>query len=152
MFDLLVRKDEDGRISTTHFCKKIVGNTILRADSAHPQPLVTSIPYGQYIKLKRKIAHRILNSERSLTCYVPDYWKEDIAIDRSNGPLTEWSVGIGWNYYLNLNPPKYRIPTKFITRYNTSHQHIRNILSEYWYSLADNEHIVKFTTPHPSIT
>lgn len=53
VFDLLVRKDEDGRISTTRFFKKIVGNTILRADSAHPQPLVTSIPYGQYIKLKR---------------------------------------------------------------------------------------------------
>lgn len=40
-------------INGSHFRKLTAGNTILHATSAHPQPLVQSIPYSQYLRLRR---------------------------------------------------------------------------------------------------
>lgn len=43
----------DGTISTSLFRKPTSGNTILHASSAHPRSLVQSIPFGQYLRLRR---------------------------------------------------------------------------------------------------
>lgn len=43
----------DMTIGTTLFRKPTAGNTILRANSGQPTSLVKSIPYGQYLRLKR---------------------------------------------------------------------------------------------------
>lgn len=43
----------DMTLGTTLFRKPTAGNTILRVNSGHPTSLVKSIPYGQYLRIKR---------------------------------------------------------------------------------------------------
>lgn len=52
-------KDEYGQIHTSLFRKKTAGNTILRAESSHPRPLVQSIPYSEYLRLKRNCSQEV---------------------------------------------------------------------------------------------
>lgn len=51
--DFLIRKDNNGYISSALYRKPTAGNTMLHDTSAHPASLICSIPYGQYLWLKR---------------------------------------------------------------------------------------------------
>lgn len=51
-----VNLDADGSLYTTLHRKEMAGNTILLSTSAHPRPLVWSIPYSQYLRLQRNCA------------------------------------------------------------------------------------------------
>lgn len=149
--DLLIYKDVDGKISTTLCRKGTAGNTILRADKAHSKPLLMSIPYGQYLQLRRNCSSDF------------EFRKED---DLLHARLLEKgysyrSLKRAFNKVINRNhqeflfktkPAKDNTITRFITKFNSGHQYIKNILSEYWYILSDNEQIAKFITPYPSTT
>lgn len=52
-FDVDVRVDSSGYIKTSLFRKPTSGNTILRANSRNPGPLLWSIPFGQYLRIRR---------------------------------------------------------------------------------------------------
>lgn len=51
--DLNIFKSADGSLSSGLYCKETAGNTILHASSSQPEPLVLSIPYVQYLRLRR---------------------------------------------------------------------------------------------------
>lgn len=51
--DVLIRIEAVGTIGTTLFRKSSAGNSLLRADSAHPVALKKSIPLAQYMRLRR---------------------------------------------------------------------------------------------------
>lgn len=51
--DLTIYKDELGNISSGLYCKPTAGDTLLHASSYHHKPLINSIPYRQYLRLKR---------------------------------------------------------------------------------------------------
>lgn len=51
--DLLIVKNPDGTLGTDLYHKPTAGNTLLHATSAHPKALVRSIPYAQYLRLRR---------------------------------------------------------------------------------------------------
>ena len=51
--DLTVSIDEQGMIFSSLYRKPTAGNTILHAGSAHPESLVNSIPYSQYLRIRR---------------------------------------------------------------------------------------------------
>lgn len=51
--DLQICVDADGVLYYSLYCKSSSGNTILHASSAHPKQLLDSIPYSQYLTLKR---------------------------------------------------------------------------------------------------
>lgn len=51
--DVLIRLDPQGGVSTTLFCKSTAGNSLLRADSAHPSALKKFISYAQYMRPRR---------------------------------------------------------------------------------------------------
>lgn len=48
----------DGSMGSSLFRKPSAGNTILHATSSHPRPLFTSIPYSQYLRLKRNCSRQ----------------------------------------------------------------------------------------------
>lgn len=79
--DLSIRKSMDGPPSSGLFRKETAGNTILHASSSHPKPLVLSIPYEQYLRLRRncstdiefvceanKLRERLIDRGYSSTC------------------------------------------------------------------------------------
>lgn len=51
--DLYIFKQPDGKLNTNLYRKPTAGITLLHASSAHPSPLVRSIPYTQYLHLRR---------------------------------------------------------------------------------------------------
>ena len=51
--DLNIYVDSDGTLHTTIYRKPTDKNTILRADSFHPNSLISNIPYGQFQRLRR---------------------------------------------------------------------------------------------------
>lgn len=51
--DVTISLHSDGSISTSLYRKLTAGNTILHAASAHPHSLVQSIPFSQYLHLRR---------------------------------------------------------------------------------------------------
>lgn len=57
--DITIDITVDGWINTSLYRKPTAGNTILHVLSAHPQPLIQSIPFGQYLRLKRNCSNYI---------------------------------------------------------------------------------------------
>lgn len=55
--DLTIFKDKENCLATTLFRKETAGNTLLHAESAHPRSLIKSIPYAQYLRLRRNCTH-----------------------------------------------------------------------------------------------
>lgn len=51
--DLVIGLQPNGQIYTALYRKPSSGNTILHAQSAHPEPLLRSIPFSQYLRIKR---------------------------------------------------------------------------------------------------
>lgn len=51
--DLNITVDEQGYLHTSIFRKVTDRNTILHADSFHPNSLITNIPYGQFQRIRR---------------------------------------------------------------------------------------------------
>lgn len=54
--DLMIIKNPDGTIGTDLYWKPTAGNTLLHASSTHPKSLVRSIPFAQYLHLRRNCA------------------------------------------------------------------------------------------------
>lgn len=51
--DLTIIKQRDGTLGTDLYRKSTAGNTLLYATSVHLKPLVRSIPFAQYLRLRR---------------------------------------------------------------------------------------------------
>lgn len=51
--DLNISIDGQGLVHSFLYRKPSAGNMILHASSSHPEPLVESIPYSQYLRLRR---------------------------------------------------------------------------------------------------
>lgn len=51
--ELSIIKQPDGTLGNDLYRKPTAGNTLLHATSAHPKPLVCSIPFAQYLGLRR---------------------------------------------------------------------------------------------------
>lgn len=79
--DVSITKNNDGSLSSGLYRKPTAGNTILHATSSHPQALIWSIPYSQYLRIKRncssqesflreagELRERLLVREYSHTC------------------------------------------------------------------------------------
>lgn len=50
--DISIYVNLDGTVGFFLYRKPSVGNPVLHATSSHPKPLISSIPYSQYLRLK----------------------------------------------------------------------------------------------------
>ncbi|XP_056398325.1 uncharacterized protein LOC130293541 [Hyla sarda] len=51
--DVLFNIESDGYISSNVYRKKTSTNSLLHATSSHPKPLISNIPVGQFLRMKR---------------------------------------------------------------------------------------------------
>ena len=152
--DVTVIKNSDGSLSTGLFRKPTAGNTVLHATSAHPASLIRSIPYSQYLRLKRNcstqevflleaaaLRDRLLERGYSKKCLKKSF-------QRANGQLRQ-----------NLLVKKTKKNStdgsdtlRIITKYHTQHQQTRMILKKFWHLLSIDPHLGPFVPKEPAIT
>lgn len=157
--DVLVRINSKGVIGTTLLRKSTAGNSLLRADSAHPIALKKSIPFAQYMWLRRICAS-----------------KEDFEIQA--GHLQERFLARGYPrsllkrayhkarredrhhlLYKNVDktstsdlPHPLAEPTRLILTYSSQHQLIRDAIEKYWFLLIEDSVLSSYVSHKPSIT
>lgn len=130
--------------------KPTAGNTLLHASSAHPKPLVCSIPYAQYLRLCRNCAQE------------EDFYVQAAAL-REHLLLRGYSwttLRRAFNKALShtrtsfLYPPPCTSCTntvKIITKYSAHQGQLQDILSKHWYLLTDHHILNKHLCSTPEL-
>ncbi|XP_040206073.1 uncharacterized protein LOC120937139 [Rana temporaria] len=144
--------DPDRYLRSTLFRKATAGNTILHFDSHHPIPLKSSIPYGQYLRLRRNCSTDSLFREEAdqlqTRLLTRGYSRKCLrrAYNRSSTQLRN-----------DLLSKKKTITdfksetTRPVFRYSLQHKAIKDIIQKHWTILTDDPKINPFITTHPSI-
>ncbi|XP_073485042.1 uncharacterized protein [Aquarana catesbeiana] len=126
--DVSVKKQPDGSLSSQLYRKPTAGNSLLHAASFHPKPLLSSIPYTQYLRTRRncsddstfkdeadKLRTRLLERGYSRSSLKKAY-KRTLASSRQD----------------LLDTPKQSSTDntiRIITTYTTQHQQLKQILN-----------------------
>lgn len=150
--DILLTFGLTGNLNSDLYCKPTAGNTILRFNSSHPAPLLHSIPYCQYLRLRRKcstdasfkeqadqLRTRLLQQEYTRTTLKKAFNR---AKNQSRSQL------------LHLNKPKEdsQSMVHFITQYSRQHDSVRQSLHQFWPLLTSDPLMAQFVTAHSQIT
>lgn len=144
--DLKIIKDPTGQIEADFYCTPTAGNTLLHVSGAHPHPLVLSIPYVQYLRLRR-------NCTEDWNFYI------QAAVLRER--LLAW--GYIWTNLrkaynkafaqtiLSLlnGPPHIKQPetVKIVSKFSARHNQLWNLLSDHWHLLTDHHVLGKNVRP-----
>lgn len=133
--DVLIHKDGDGHLTSMPLYRNsTTGNSIPHAKSFNPRPLVDSIPYSQYLHLKRNcsedssfkleadsLRERLLLRVYSSSCLRKANRR---AITKTHQELL-----------YNQKPANANNPIRIITRLSYQHLQIKKIVSRYWHLL-----------------
>lgn len=151
--DFSISTTPEGKLSSTLFRKVTAGNTVLHADSFHPVPLKNSIPYGQYLRLRRNCSNdslfireaqnlqgRLLARGYSRSCLKKAYnqtirQSQSNLLSKSKSPMSSDSN-----------------PTRIAMHYSRQHVAIKNILQRHWNILTDDPKLRHFVSNQPAIT
>lgn len=125
--DVEILKNVHGGLSSGLFRKSTAGNTILYASSAHPDPLVQSIPYSQYQRLRRNFS-------------------TDESFQVEANLLRQRLLSRGYSHSC-LKKAFSRVITKYINK----HKNIQEILEKHWRILQINPTICPHIPAHPDI-
>lgn len=150
--DVTIHKDENGLLSSSLYRKPTAGNSILHASSFHPCALIASIPYSQYLRIRRNcldsgvfkkeadlLRTRLLTRGYSKTCLKKAYNR---ACTRTRNDL--------------LHNPSSKTrrenPISIITRFSNQQKWIKSIVQKYWHVLTMDPIIGPFVPKIPVLT
>lgn len=149
--DLNIIKQPDGTLGTDLYRKPTAGNTLLFATSAHPTPLVRSIPYAQYLRLRRncsqesdfKLQAKALRERLLLRGYSSTNLRRayNKAMSRSRTSLL----------FKRGEPSPLKDTVRFITTYSAHHNLLRNILTKNCHLLAEHHTLAKYIRSTPEV-
>lgn len=149
--DIQIFINSDRTVGTTLFRKPSVGNSLLHANSFHPVSMITNVPYGQYLRLRRNCSEvvqfeleaKALRDRLRLRGY-------------SNKCLKKAYIRAKKQDRLNLihgqTTPKSDPGLRIITRFSGQHQRVRDLLQKHWYLLMGDPNVSKHLKAHPEIT
>lgn len=149
--DVQIGVDEWGNLFSNLYKKPSSANTILYAKSAHPKPLVHSIPYGQYLRLMRNCTReedfQLWANELQVRLlkqgYRKMYFKK--AFNRSKQKNR--------HSLIQSNKQKTQSQqTRLITRFSQQRPHLPEILALHWHLLTNDAIVAKYVSPKPAIT
>lgn len=149
--DLQIHLDCDGTLHSSLYRKPSSGNTILHAASAHPQPLLDSIPYSQFVRLRRNCTldsdfHQAANDlyerlrRRGYSCSLLRRSFNRV-IKRNRHDLIH-----------STKSSKINNSVRIITQFSKQHGQMRGIFQKYWPLLMADNTIKKFLKSYPEIT
>lgn len=148
----MVIRGSDDTLMTHLYRKPTAGNSILHASSFHPKPLLTSIPYSQYLRTRRNcsddtsfqqeaktLQKQPLERFYTKTCLKKAYKR---AIENNRNELL-----YGTKKVKNLYNA-----TRIIIKYSNQRSKIRKVIQKYWHLLSMDPNIGRFVSNTPSIT
>lgn len=149
--DIQIYIDSQCLIAPTLYRKPSADNSLVHATSSHPGPLVASVPYGQYLRLRRNcsenshfeteakaLQNRLLSRCYSRKCLKKAYLKAKYR-ERS----------------FVIHSPRKVKPVegvRLITRFSGQHRQMRDLLQQHLYLLTGDPLVSKHLKQHPEIT
>ncbi|XP_077344465.1 uncharacterized protein LOC143988608 [Lithobates pipiens] len=149
--DITISVDSEGRLNSLLFRKPSAGNTVLHATSFHPISLINSIPYSQYLRLKRNCSknsdfniaaddlyQRLRKRGYSHKCLKRAYNRVK--------PKTRTSL------IFSTRRPNTNDSVRIITRYSNQHRKFKEILHKFWPLLLADPITKKHIKNFPEVT
>lgn len=147
----MISIDTNGKFDSSLYRKPSAGNTILHARSFHPDSLVKSIPYSQYLRLKRNCSR-----DSDFQASAKDLYDKLRVQGFSHTCLKRAYNRVNVQKRDSLNfaskPPKKVDTVRVITRYSNQHNEIRKILNRFWPLLSADPVARKYIKDFPEIT
>lgn len=138
-------------VQTTLFRKPTAGNTLLHASSFHPTPLLNSIPYSQYLRLRRICSQEAdFKTEADalrIRLTMRGYSKN--CIKRAYKKATTFTRDEALFGRRHKEPSS---TVRLITTYNSQHNKVKEILNRHWYLLTNDAILNKYVKNYPEIT
>ncbi|KAM9316543.1 putative cation-transporting ATPase 13A4 [Gastrophryne carolinensis] len=147
--DLSIAIDRTGNVTTDFYRKETAANNILRASSAHPKHLVSSIPYGEYLRARRN-------------CTLDSDFEQEAANIRTRLNARGYNSRILRRAYKKakarsrqdlLYKPKasrQNTPLAMISTYTEHHAEIKAILTRHWHILKNDQNLAPLIPRTPS--
>lgn len=150
--DVTVLPGEEGAIQTCLFQKPTAGNSILYASSFHPRPLITFIPFSQYLRTRQNCSDekifqlevKILQARLLVRGYLKSCLKKAYrrAVEKTRCELL----------YGQKKDKKSAEVTRIVVKYSNQHTQIQNVIQKYWHLLSMDPNIGRFVSHNPFIT
>ncbi|XP_040204409.1 uncharacterized protein LOC120936256 [Rana temporaria] len=149
--DLRIHVDPTGRLHSSLYRKPSAGNTILHVTSAHPEPLLGSIPYSQFLRLKRNCTRdtdfHITANELYLRLHSRGYSRS--LLKRSFNKV----IKLDRNALIHSTTKKHKDTyVRIVTQFSQQHVQMRGIFKKFWPLLTADSTITKYVKPYPEIT
>ncbi|KAM4701880.1 LOW QUALITY PROTEIN: peripheral-type benzodiazepine receptor-associated protein 1 [Discoglossus pictus] len=149
--DLKITMSSEGKLHTTLFRKETSTNTILEWTSQHPVSQKSSIPFGQYLRLRRncdtieefKIKASELKTRLKYRGYpnrvLKNAYKKALAKDRTE-------------LLFKRQSKKKEDKTRCILSFGTDSEQVNEIIKKHWYLISEDEALKNTLSDHPNIT
>lgn len=136
--NLSIYRDTLDNIATKLYRKSMAGYTLLHANSGYPISLVHSIPYVQYIRLRRNCTHEaeFRSQADELRIHLRKHGYSKSLLRRAFNK----AIGRDRTFLLYSKPKSDQMQTnyQFITRYSAQHRLLRTCMEKHWHLLSEN--------------
>ncbi|KAM5158158.1 LOW QUALITY PROTEIN: uncharacterized protein ACMZJ9_009403 [Mantella aurantiaca] len=150
--DLTIYRDSQGYLQTELFRKPTAGNSLIRANSFHPQHTIENIPRGQYLRAKRNCSTEEAfekEAKHLKTRFLERGYKNKTLRKAyqwaKNSPRDLLMIP---NNSINQDEPKLRITTQF----SNQSKYLKHILSKHWHILKGDNRISKWINEQPQFS
>lgn len=149
-YDLWIKMEKNYLVTST-FCKDTAANTLLRADSHHPQCWKDGIPVGQLLRIKRDCTRHDDYIHES-----NDLYKRFKERGYTHRQLKKAKRKLGIRKREDLLKKKkdhndIQNTTRIITQYGTQWDAVRQILQKHWGMLTNTPGLQDNVGPHPNM-
>lgn len=149
--DLRLVLREDGSIFSTLYRKETAGNTILHSASSHPRTLIHSIPYSQYLRIRRNCA-RDEDFEREARALYDRLLNRGYSKKVLKRAYQQAKQNLRDTLIFKQKVRDSHPTIKLITTFTAHQQEIRNLISNNWHFLSEDPVISKYVANVPQIT
>lgn len=134
--DVTLYKDTNGSLTTSLFRKPPAGNSILHASSFHPQPLISSIPYSQYLSMRRNCTDdTVFKKEANIlrTRLRARGYSNTCLRKACKRVCAQTREDVLYNPSSKRNKPN---TISIITKFSNQHLAIKRVIAKYWHMLT----------------
>lgn len=154
--DVTICTTSDGHLSIALYGKETAGNTILHATSFHPASPIRSIPYTQYLRIRKNcsdenmflIEAKKLQGRLLQRGYSPTSLKKAFKKVRANPRLSL----LFQDSKKSVDPVQSCVQTRIITTFNRQHKAFQHIVEKHWHILRIDPVLSQFIPNNPLIT